>query len=260
MIHHISYATPNFSQAADLLRRSAEWFGIKGTRILGPDDETPARLRREHPEIMSQRRGAGYFLWKPHLIRDALTAAKDGDVVLYTDVGLNFISDPSPLFCMVHAHPIVLFEHWEERYTMRGWTKRDCFVKLGADSKEFWDSRQLLSTFQLYRAGPEARAFINDVCEAVRDPSILTDDANVCGLPNLIEFQTHRHDQAVLTIIAKKHGLPFFADPTQWGPRKPSEKAPYGQIFHHHRKRDHTPPLWYWWRLAKLYTGTYTPL
>lgn len=40
--------------------------------------------------VFDQDRGAGYWIWKFYLIRDALEKANDGDLVMYVDSGSKF--------------------------------------------------------------------------------------------------------------------------------------------------------------------------
>jgi len=254
--HHITYASFKFTVSAWVLAHSARQYGLT-TQIYGPSGEVARGLARQYPEIMRNPRGVGYWLWKPYIIRDAMAKAADGDAVLYTDSAVVFAADPAPLFAVTRDHPIVLFEQ-RGRLLERVWTKRDCFVLLDADTPEFWDTPQLAATCQLYRVGPEARAFIDELCRAMSNVNVLSDLPNVCGLPNLPEYREHRHDQSVLTILATRHRLPRFRDPSQFGTPTTQEAsgAPadgilrpattYGEIIRHHRKGSGKVLPWYW--------------
>ena len=89
--------------------------------------------------------------------------------------------------------------------------------------------------------------------------NILTDIPNACGLSNLPEFKDHRHDQSILSLLAKKHNVEMFRDPSQWGNphKRPSARqknemlpfpysdepflnSPYGTLLNHHRRRSLT--------------------
>ncbi|MBB5751158.1 hypothetical protein [Prosthecomicrobium pneumaticum] len=246
---HIAYATSDLAQAARLAERYSQRAGLRAFRLYGPHSPVARDLAERHPEIMAERRGAGYWLWKPAIIADALRASRPGDLVLYTDVAMTLVGDPEPLLALADEHPIVLFEMGGP-VPQRLWTKRDCFVSMDADTPAFWENAQLVSGFQLYRAGPEAEAFVAEMARAFPYRERLTDDPNRLGLPNFDGFIEHRHDQSVLTILSQKAGLPRFPDPSQFGPRVPRRTAEdfgdglarpptgYGQVFHCHRLRD----------------------
>jgi hypothetical protein len=257
-VRHISYASPNYSRAARELRASASRFGLE-TFIYTREHPVVAALRRDYPEIMAQKRGGGYWLWKPAIILDALERSTDDTIAFYTDAGMHFIADPTPLLAHAHEHPIMLFEHafsapeQPPTFPQRNWTKRDCFVLLDADTPEHWDMQQVMSGVQIYRNSPQTRNFLREVLSATADGRVVTDQPNVMGFPNHPGFQEHRHDQSVLTIIGQRHKLPHFPDPTHYGFPAPRPAVPdspdgvqrpatnYGHIFHLHRKPDRGP-------------------
>ena len=249
---HVSYATPNYSQAAKLLAKTARRVGNLETRVYTPEHSAVRKLAHDHPAIMSAKRGAGYWLWKPFIVLDAMRGLPDGTPVLYTDVAMTFIADPAPLLALAKEHPVSVFE--TGGLPQAKWTKRDCFVALDADTPEYWELNQLSGGFQLYRTGPKAREFLHDLATAMSNEAALTDAPNICGLPDLPGFVTHRHDQAILTILARKHGAAVFPDPSQHGPW-PSDDAPYPQILHLHRRANYNPVKWLNKRLRQSYNG-----
>jgi hypothetical protein len=244
--HHVTFATVEFEQAARLLQQSTARFGLS-TEVYSPASSVVVGLLAKFPEIMSQPRGFGYWLWKPAIILDLLEHLPDGDTLLYTDADMAMVADPQRLFSTAERYPIVLFEHMPPGvFLMKEFTKRDCFVLLDADSERFWNTPQLHASIELYRVSDEARAFAREVFDAACNAQALTDCPNVCGLPNFPEFADHRHDQSILTIVARWHELPFFPDPTQlsWGKPRPDAardierpRVNYGVVFKMKTKR-----------------------
>lgn len=191
----------------------------------------------ENPWLSLDMRGAGYWLWKPYILLDALDRVPEGSLVLYTDVAVCHVAPPDALLRMAEGRDIVLFENHSAEWTQAIFTKRDCLVLLDADRPEDHARRQLDAAFQLYRAGPRARAFLTEMREAMRDPRVLSDAENICGKPNLPGFRDHRHDQSVLTILAARHGVETFRSP--YAQRLADDtRSDYPQIFHHHRRRN----------------------
>lgn len=236
----ITFATREFVRSAAELQESAARYGLPTTIFTSASPEV-IEMARAHPDIAMSRRGAGYWLWKPWLLRHVLANAAEGDVILYADAGSSLIADPATLVALTEANPVVVFGHrrvGEPVGMLRRWTKRDCFVLLDADTEEFWNAKCCTATFQLYRNSPQARSFVDEMLVACTDPRILTDAPNVMGRENLPEFVDHRHDQSVLSILALKHGLPEHTDPSQYG--LPHTGAAFGQVFDHHRRR-HVP-------------------
>ncbi|KQZ95578.1 hypothetical protein ASD74_12245 [Rhizobium sp. Root564] len=204
---------------------------------------------------MAERRGAGFWLWKPYIVGDVLDNVPDGTIVIYTDVAMTFISDPAPLAKLVADQPIALF-HLVPFHSMSTWTKRDCFIHLDADSSDFWYMPQLTAAFQVYRACDKSRAFVKALQHASSGKVQLTDLPNTLGRPNLPDFQDHRHDQSILTIIARKHGIETHPDPSQFGPwRMGVDCDNYPQVFHMHRLQNRGKLKYLKNRYRMTYTG-----
>jgi hypothetical protein len=254
-IRHITFGTPNYTRPVRQLRETAARFGIK-TFAYTIHHPQVVEIARRCPEILRQPRGGGYWLWKPAVILDALESCDDGTILMYTDAAMHMIGDPAPMLCHAQEFPIMLFEHTfplpdgPVQYPMGQWTKRDAFVLLGADIPDCHRQQQLWGGLQIYRNGRTARAFVREVLEAACDERVLTDLPNTQRRDNLPGFRDHRHDQSVLSIIAWRHGLPHFPDPTQYGhdgPRPALDKsidgverpvARFARIFDLHRRPD----------------------
>ena len=258
---HVSFGTNKFRQALLRLRRSARKIGIVDVRIYRPDHPAVRRAREENPKIMAQRRGAGYWLWKPYILLDTLNAVTEGTIIVYSDAGQRYVADPSPLIDLAATRDVVLF-HNNGGQLQRAWTKRDCFILMQADAPEYWDALQLDASIQIYRAGMKARNFLLDLYEAMRDPRLLCDGPNTCGLPNFEGFRDHRHDQSITTILAMKHGIETFPSPKVVVKRGAVTAARQCQsmsrnehvVFEHHRCRNE-PLRIYWRRLVREFLG-----
>ena len=178
---HVTFGTDEFSQALERLRRSARRFSIRDVRIYGLNHPAVVKAADENPMIMKQTRGAGYWLWKPYILLDTLRTVEEGTIVVYSDAGHRYIADPSPLIKLTKSREIVLFSH-RAKYLQRHWTKRDCFVLMGADEPQYWDTRQLDASIQIYVAGSQSQSFLLELQDAMRDPRILCDE------PNMLDF------------------------------------------------------------------------
>jgi hypothetical protein len=169
-----------------------------------------------HSKILGQRRGAGYWLWKPYIILKTLEQASEGDAIMYLDSDNRVRANLTPLLDLVSdERPIILFRN--HGHLNRCWTKRDCFVLMGCDSSKYHESEQIDAAHVLFRNCETSRAFVAEWLSWCEDERILTDTPNTCGLPDTAGFREHRWDQSVLSLLAVKHGLPVFRNPTQHG-------------------------------------------
>lgn len=227
---HISFANEQFRLSARQLRRSAQNFGLKST-IFTPYSRMLRPLRKAHPDIMASARGVGYWLWKPYLVLQSLNQMSDGDFLLYTDAGVDIAADPSSIFSEIGSTDVAVFRQHEP---LAYWTKRDAFVLTGADAETYWNTPILNAAFMAFRASEKSRRLASEWFAYCADRRILTDDDNVCGLPNLPGYKDHRHDQSILSIVAAKHDVPTTVDPVNAVDDPPG----YVPIFDHHRRRN----------------------
>ena len=95
MLLVINYANEGFRPWQQLQTKTAYLFGADEVREYSAKD-IDANFYAKNKLILDQKRGAGYWLWKPYIIKDALSAVNDGDYVFYVDSGAFFVN-PCPL-------------------------------------------------------------------------------------------------------------------------------------------------------------------
>jgi hypothetical protein len=205
-----------FEESRHRLNASARKFGIGNIRSYDIGDIRNTTFYQDNKSVLDLTRGMGYWLWKPYIIREALRAAKDGDIVVYADSGLDLIAPLDPLFEICrNSDPIVVFGNGE--FPNSTWTKRDCFILMDCDSEEYWRAPQCDAAFCLFRREEASLRFVETWLEYCRDPRIVTDDPNTCGRRDLPDFVEHRHDQSILSLLAAKNRISLFRMPTQFG-------------------------------------------
>lgn len=221
-IYLVNFATQDFRHAQQELARSAlQYGGIDEAVLWREDDWAKQDFCRQHRDIAARPRGAGYWLWKPYIIRDLLARVGGDDVVIYHDAGrgpgARFTHGVGPLVEWVkRAESGILPGCYIARHgANRRWTKRDCFVYMDCDAPRFWNHTQVQATYSVWRRTDRSLAFLDEWLRYACDSRILTDDASTCGLPDFPDFVEHRHDQSILTNLAIRHAIPCFGDPLQ---------------------------------------------
>jgi hypothetical protein len=71
-------------------------------------DNNPDFVNR-NKNILQQKRGAGYWLWKPYIIFQELYLARDGDIIVYSDASVNFIANISYLTKLTEKQDVIVF-------------------------------------------------------------------------------------------------------------------------------------------------------
>jgi len=244
----ITFGDEKYFKSIELLKKTAyETGGVECVQSYSPESLKDGDFWKKNSFILSRPRGAGYWIWKPYIIMRRMETLNDGDIVLYSDAGLKVIDNLDPLFNIAQTDinggkvlfklPAVGVPH----HKAKTWTKRDCFVLTGADYPGYWEADMGNGAVSLWRKSEKNIEFLKEWLRFLRDPRIVTDDPNIAGKPNFLEFRDHRHDQSVLTILSIKHDLEMFRDPTQYGNEELNQftNSPYPQLFHHHRNFKH---------------------
>ena len=239
MILAINYADNRYQIAQKFNSRRARKFGADAVRSYSNLD-LAEEFKEKNREILKYARGGGYWIWKPYIIRDALSFVKEGDYVVYTDSGSAFVNKIQFLIdCMNRGNSdIMVFAIAQiEKY----YTKRDAFILMECDSEQFADTPQICSGYMIFRKTEKTCQFVEDYLKYVQDRRIVTDEPNELGVPNYRGFIENRHDQSVLSLLSKKYGIKPFRDPSEWGTdfskfsEEINKRSQYPQIIESHR-------------------------
>lgn len=163
---------------------------------------------------LSQRKGAGFWLWKPYVILRSLMELKEGDILLYSDAKVKFIKPLKPLFGLAEEQDVVPFNGMMQEGEG---TKRDAFVLMMCDEDMFVKSRQRTARYIVFKKSMRSIQFVAKWLEFSMNPSILTDKPNESGLPDYALFRGHHYDQSIFSLLTKKWGLKAWPDAGEWG-------------------------------------------
>jgi len=202
----ISFATQNFRKMQKVLCKSAKGFDCI---LCFTEKDIDRNFKKQNSPILNQKKGAGYWLWKPYFILKTLEKMQEGDALVYLDSDYKFVKNIDNLLDVCKKNKGILLFYL--KYPNKQWTKRDCFVIMNADSKKYWDSKHLEAGFQIYIRNKNSVHFVKKYLKYCKDKRVLTDLPNTFR-KNLLGFSDHRHDQSVLSILATKYNvktLPF---------------------------------------------------
>jgi uncharacterized protein YndB with AHSA1/START domain len=258
----VSYANASFLSSQERLIESALRHHINKTRSWNRELLERTTLYKMHHAILDLPRGAGYWLWKPFIIKETLKEMGNGDVLIYSDAGVEIIGDLSPLIdlCLEKSQILLFAGHYDDvgapgPNLCGKWTKRDCFVFMDCDEPRYHQGRMLDASFIVLARTKKTMAFVREWLLYCSQSQLLTDHPNVCGLPNIPGFIEHRHDQSILSILALREEIEIFRHPSQYGNhlkdgpyREPGEwvrypygakgiyyNSPYKTLLRHHR-------------------------
>jgi len=183
--------------------------------LLYEPEDLDKNFRKEHQQILACTKGYGYGIWKPYIILKTMEELKESDFCFYLDSNCVFTSDPAILFDLcTESDGILLFSN--KVRLLSTWTKMDCFVQMGLTGRKYANAPLLKSAFQLYRKNKRSMQFVREYMDYCSDYQLISDAPNLLG-ENCPGFREHRHDKSILSLLAAKHSLPIYRDPSQWG-------------------------------------------
>lgn len=213
----INYSNHNFKKQQKTNTKSGKKYGGFDKVIeYGPSDLDNDFLEQHASFINNNKRGGGYWIWKPYIILHALlNHAKDGDYIFYCDSGSFFINTIDYLIKDMEntKQDIFLTEIPLLEYQ---WTKRECFEGLECLEEKYLFSNQIQGTYILIKKTDKAIDFVKKYLESCSRYNLLNDDKDLEMNKDLID---HRHDQSILSLLSKKEGIKAFRDISQYGIR-----------------------------------------
>ena len=139
MIKHITFTNDDMTISAEKCSQSAMANGCDESMIYHPDFYTN-EFYLFNEEILTQKRGAGYWLWKPYFIYQELLNLSDNNILIYTDAGLIFQNHINHLIGNMDLEDIMLFDN---RWIHGDWCKMDVLIMMKCDEKYFIEHTQL---------------------------------------------------------------------------------------------------------------------
>lgn len=184
-------------------------------------------------------RGFGYWVWKPWIIKNELESLRDGDLLVYSDVGFTLRPEGRHRLgeyldkATNSDLGILLFQAvrpgaespvkddgrsipaWFDRY----WTKADLLDYFDVrKSVEIIDTPQIQSGLIFIRKCKESVEFIDKWLEVFKFNMNLVDDSESM-IKNYHGFREHRHDQSVLSLLGKIHRAETVSSSEFWIPK-----------------------------------------
>jgi hypothetical protein len=241
MICAINYANGMFRESQKLNSKTAVMNGADKVIEYSPKDIDPV-FYDSNKEILSSRRGNGYWLWKPYFIKRTLDMITDNDYLIYADAGAYYINGISLLIkCMEKEETDIMLFSLGNDYIERMWSKRDAFIIMDCDSAKYAESPQCLAGFILMKKSAFTCKFIDEWLSYAQDIRVISDQPNCKGKNNYPDFKENRHDQTVLSLLSKKYEVKHFRDPScvhSNFDKSVVVRSSYPQIFQLHRMGD----------------------
>ena len=174
------------------LNKGAHFFFPYTSKHLDPD------FVQKNATLLQQKRGAGYWVWKPHVILKTLKLMPDGDILIFADSGCLVVGSLGKLAhrLKTSGKQILVFENFHPNGP---YVKRDLLRLMNMDTSKVRGSRQLQGGFLVLQNTPQVRDFIGQWQSLCENEKAVTDSPSPDEYPDFID---HRHDQAILSLLS----------------------------------------------------------
>jgi len=171
----------------------------------GEDLQNDKSFEKHNDFIKNNKRGYGYWLWKPYLIKKTMDQMKDGDILLYLDCGCEI--NPKE-----KSYVEDLFELVKKDYIIgslasieKEWTKMDLLLYLDMNTPTYLNTSQHQAGALLLLVCDKTRKLVNEWYEIGCNYHMIDDSPSIHK--NLDCFKEHRHDQSIFSLLTKKYNL-----------------------------------------------------
>ncbi|MDR0739162.1 MAG: hypothetical protein LBF33_03360 [Oscillospiraceae bacterium] len=160
-----------------------------------------------------ETRGFGFYCWKPQIILQSLREMKDGDVLIFTDVGCelhdNFGNSVEKYLQIIREkkYDLIARQLPEEDCAEQYWSKGDILSFFGVyENKETLSSGQLESDRIIVVKSEKTVKMFSKMVEIYKNKfEMMTDKPSV--IPNKPGFKENRHDQSLFSLMIKSNPL-----------------------------------------------------
>jgi hypothetical protein len=159
---------------------------------------------KDYEFITRNKRGFGYWLWKPIIVSRMLSEMAEGDLFVYADAGCELSTIGFSRFCdYLSAANQKGGLFFSLPFVEKNWTKKQVVTALMLTDDEL-ETNQLQATFFILKNCNESRELVRKWLELCRrDNYAMVDDSGLT-LGQRSSFREHRHDQSLLSILVKR--------------------------------------------------------
>jgi len=177
--------------------------------IIFNKEDIDVDFKTNNDSILSLGRGGGYWLWKPYIINETLKKINEGDTLFYLDSKYYFTEEFTELFDSYMSNNELLV--WKNKpnnpiWYMKNWCKMDVILKYDMYDKVFNENiEDCWGGALVIRKTESTLKYVNEwlnMCCVYED---ITDSPSKAE--NDLQFNEHRHDQSLLSIILHKHNI-----------------------------------------------------
>jgi len=192
------------------LINSAKMYDKKLNIIVFNKKDINIEFVNKNKYIFDQEKGGGYWLWKPYIINETLKNIKDNDILFYIDSKYYFTENITELYKPLLEEDILVWRNKpnEPCYYLKNWCKMDIIHKYNIYHDVFYNNMETCW------AGAMIMRKTNKTTNMIKEWLDMCCCNDITDLPSTIEnsseFNDHRHDQSLLSIVLSKYKIPLY--------------------------------------------------
>lgn len=214
-IHFITFAntTSNFSEKRIIFE--ANEMGVFDTVTCYSEKDIDGDYMTKYGSHFSNKRGYGYWAWKPYFINKKLSEINDGDVVVYADCGCMFLyENRNTLLKWINiaaSSDSGILSPCYGPYIEHDWTRGDLYDYINKtynkENVDIFDKAiQCGCGVSLYCKKNKCIEFVNIWNDIMSNHfELCTDEPS--SIPNHPNFKENRHDQSVFSMLSKIYDI-----------------------------------------------------
>lgn len=218
-VHFITYGDHLFEKSKELIMNEAIESNFFNTvKSYSPQDLTES-FSLEFKDVLSQKRGGGYWIWKFDIILQRLKEIPNHDILVYADAG-----------CAINKHGYLLYEQYikdlqqddnfmisfQMSFIEEHWTCREMFklFQIPPDSKIRKSGQYMGGILIMKNCQQTIEIFEQCIFILKSDQKVATDYYNDNNQEST--FIENRHDQSILSIARKMRNTVVYKDETHF--------------------------------------------
>ena len=167
---------------------------------------------KEFADVFKEKRGGGYWMWKPLIVYEELSKLNKNDILYYADAGCTIPNEPITITKLkqykqiVEKHKSGIFSFMTD-FPESEWTKADIFNHFDVlRDKEVYNTRQITANRAVIRKCDESMKIVKLWWETAKyHPHLFSDQKSKTS--NFKNFLENRHDQSIWSIVCKKFNV-----------------------------------------------------
>ena len=136
MIRLVTYSDRNMTISRKKCIESALKHGVADVHEWDEEMLVNTEFWYMNLEILNSKRGSGYWLWKPYIIYKAMLEMEDGDILVYSDAGVEFINSVQHIIDVMDQDLFLFGNNWNHV----DWCKADVIKAVGLTVSELCEN------------------------------------------------------------------------------------------------------------------------